>query len=979
MKIQRIILDNLNSLRGKHVIDLTVEPLSTAGLFAITGQTGAGKSTLLDAITLALYGRAARYGTKKNPVDMMSRRCGECYAEVEFEVPKGKYRAVWQLRRARGKANGKIQSPKRYVYDMDDKPLTQTLGQSDKLIVNLIGLDYDRFIRSVMLPQGEFAQFLKADANKRAELLECLTGTAIYADLSKLAHIEANERKQKLILLQQALEQIEILTDSKREEIENQITKTQKEKHVLEKELKRKSKIAGKIDELESALKEKHKITDDLAVLKKDRKTAELQLQLLKRHRETAPFWQDLILLQNAEETARSSEEKKQEEQIKKKKVYEQFQQAELNYYRTLKNEIDKQKSTIQEAKARAYKSDETLQKEKDWLEIHHRDALLSDHIADLATNLTDLKAKRVMLKREWKQICDITSVLVSGAIELLPLENTTEEYLKTNLNTIAEKLSEEHKMAKAEHTRAKKDLHLRKDHLQKALLIENFATHRASLVKGEPCPLCGATEHPCAGGQEPSFPFEDLKAAVAKAEETCNSTNKRVSVLYDAREKFTSQQYITKKEYRDWMQFKAELLDSFHVLEPHRWLKDGKEEETLKSFQDREKAYKTHRDNCDKATQEIEKAREDENNAHTLLEKLTLAFGQLKNYETENVDIKDDVSKCLSIEEAEQDWESKKHSLEICENVLKTRLQDTKDAQKSLKKIQERLVSALDASDFQDIDDLRVAKLEQAKADHIESIETEVKKRESDLTTRLRIAKDQIKKLRVAKTPERNEAETFKSKHKELQDLRDTLIKDLTTWQNQLDADNKNRRKRIAKQKSLEKIQKESDLWERLRLMIGSHDGAKFRKYVQSISLDILIRHANRHLIRLNDRYRIQRERRTEQELRLEIEDLHQGGVTRPMASLSGGESFLASLALALGLSELASRNVRIESLFIDEGFGSLDSEVLDIAIGSLEGLRQDNKSVGVISHVELLKQRIATQVMVIKQTAGNSILKIV
>jgi exonuclease SbcC len=95
-------------------------------------------------------------------------------------------------------------------------------------------------------------------------------------------------------------------------------------------------------------------------------------------------------------------------------------------------------------------------------------------------------------------------------------------------------------------------------------------------------------------------------------------------------------------------------------------------------------------------------------------------------------------------------------------------------------------------------------------------------------------------------------------------------------------------------------------------------------------------------------------------------------------MSSLSGGESFLASLALALGLSELAGRKVRIETLFIDEGFGSLDADTLDIAIGTLEGLQQDSKSIGVISHVDLLKQRITTQIIVKKEAAGVSTLRI-
>ena len=104
MKILRIRLLNLNSLRGEHLVDFEQGPLAQAGLFLIAGPTGAGKSTLLDALTLALYGRAARYAKDPNPEDMMTRLCGECRAEVEFEVASGRYRAEWHLRRARGKA-----------------------------------------------------------------------------------------------------------------------------------------------------------------------------------------------------------------------------------------------------------------------------------------------------------------------------------------------------------------------------------------------------------------------------------------------------------------------------------------------------------------------------------------------------------------------------------------------------------------------------------------------------------------------------------------------------------------------------------------------------------------------------------------------------------------------------------------------------------------------------------------------------------
>lgn len=1002
MKIQRIILNNLNSLRGEHTIDLTIEPLSTTGLFAITGQTGSGKSTLLDAITLALYGRAARYGNQPSPENMMSRRCGECSAEVEFEVPEGKYTAVWQLRRARGKADGRIQSPQRYIYDIDGTTLTQKVRECDEKIEELIGLDYDRFLRSVLLAQGEFARFLKSNANERAALLECLTGTAIYSDLSILAHQEATRRENDLKLKQQVLEQIEILQDEEREEVEDRITELKEKKRVLEKDLAKKSKIAGKIDELESALTQHKKITNGLEVLEADRQDAKSELKFLKRHKETVPFWDELFRLQNAEEMVQSNKAKKQEAQDVRDEVYEQLQQAKLNYYRILQNEIAEQKSTIQDAKARACEANETLKTEKGWLEAHQIDADLSDHIADLAANLTELKSRRATLMREWEQVCDITSVLtgirkysgivikkikweqvsditsvlISGAIEPSLLENAKEEELKTILDKIVEKFAEEHESAEAERTTAEKNLKLRRDHLQNAQFIASFDTHRASLVEGKPCPLCGATEHPFAEGREPSFPFEELEAEVTKAEETLKIKNGRVSQLYDALKRLTSQQFVTIKACRAWTEHKAELLESlsmFGVELP----KEGKEEETRKALQDREKAYQTHWDNYDKAEQEVEKANEDKNNAQVLLEKHIPAFEQLKDIEPEDIDGEDEVPEWLGVEEAEKDWTNKRTKLEIQENALKDRLQDTKAAQESLKEIRGHLISALEESDFQDIDDLCAAKLDQDEAVRIEEIETGLNNREKGLTTRLQIAKATIKPLREAQIPEGNEAEQFKLEHKKLRDNRDILIENLTTRQNQIEVDDKNRKKLAAQQKLLEEARKESTIWNRLRLLIGSHDGAKFRRYAQSISLDILIRHANQHLTRLSDRYRIQR--LTEKELELEIEDLHQASVTRPMASLSGGESFLASLVLALGLSELAGRNVRIESLFIDEGFGSLDSEVLDLAIGALEGLHQDSKSVGVISHVELLKQRITTQIRVEKLTAGNSTLKIV
>jgi exonuclease SbcC len=157
-----------------------------------------------------------------------------------------------------------------------------------------------------------------------------------------------------------------------------------------------------------------------------------------------------------------------------------------------------------------------------------------------------------------------------------------------------------------------------------------------------------------------------------------------------------------------------------------------------------------------------------------------------------------------------------------------------------------------------------------------------------------------------------------------------------------------------------------EADLWQRLDSLVGSAKGDKFRKFAQGLTLDHLLHLANRHLARLHGRYLLRR--KLSGELELDIVDGWQGDVARDTRTLSGGESFLVSLALALSLSDLVSNKTSIDSLFLDEGFGTLDGDTLDIALNALDTLNATGKMIGVISHVESLKERIPAQIRVEK-----------
>jgi exonuclease SbcC len=173
---------------------------------------------------------------------------------------------------------------------------------------------------------------------------------------------------------------------------------------------------------------------------------------------------------------------------------------------------------------------------------------------------------------------------------------------------------------------------------------------------------------------------------------------------------------------------------------------------------------------------------------------------------------------------------------------------------------------------------------------------------------------------------------------------------------------------------KTIDAQKKECVRWDDLHQLIGSADGKKFRNFAQGLTFEIMTMHANRQLMKMTDRYLLIRD--ALQPLELNVIDSYQAGEIRSTKNLSGGESFIVSLALALGLSQMASRKVRVDTLFLDEGFGSLDEEALETALETLAGLRQDGKLIGVISHVTVLKERIGTQIQVIPETGGRSIL---
>ncbi len=243
MKIISLRFKNINSLKGEWKIDFSQEPFVSSGLFAITGATGAGKTTLLDAICLALYHRTPRLNEPSPADKVMTRHTGECLAEVEFEVKQKRYRAFWEVRRARGAAEGKLQPAKVELAEVaningddGDKIIADKIKDKDTLIASITGLDFSRFTKSMLLAQGGFAAFLNAEAGKRAELLEQITGTEIYGKISEKVFNRFREEEATLTRLRDRSQNVDVLDQKaidqqkgKKTQLETSIKSTQKE------------------------------------------------------------------------------------------------------------------------------------------------------------------------------------------------------------------------------------------------------------------------------------------------------------------------------------------------------------------------------------------------------------------------------------------------------------------------------------------------------------------------------------------------------------------------------------------------------------------------------------------------------------------------------------------------------------------------------------------------------------------------------
>lgn len=299
MKIRKVVIQNLNSLRGQTTIDFVSGPLAQSDLFAITGDTGAGKTTILDAITLALYGKIHR---NKEVKEALSYGAIEAAAGVEFETAQDIYYASWSIRRTRKQMDGNIVGPDRELSQWNAEKqafeiIAEKVGEVNMKVEEVTGLDFDRFCRSVLLSQGDFAAFLKANEKERSELLERITGAEIYSQLSIAAFEKHKLEAAKLTDLKKELEALKLADEATLEAWQQERTAKTTESTGLKAAIETLRARLQRIEK-QNELAERQKNLDAVSALfAAETLAAQSELEKLGRYERAQPFSSDLFRL----------------------------------------------------------------------------------------------------------------------------------------------------------------------------------------------------------------------------------------------------------------------------------------------------------------------------------------------------------------------------------------------------------------------------------------------------------------------------------------------------------------------------------------------------------------------------------------------------------------------------------------------------------------------------------------------------------
>ncbi len=1005
MKILKIEFQNINSLKGTHSIDFREAPFKGSSLFAITGPTGSGKSTILDVISLALFNQIPRIGkiTRSEIINkgaILTRNQKEAFAKITYKSKNGIYESTWSISTNR---NDNLRD-----YEMDLRDLTTDilfdLKKSDVPAKNeeLIGLNYNQFIKSVLLAQGEFAQFLKVKKDERGELLEKITGTWIYAEIGRKTFEKHKEVSQDIKTQQMAIASLEekLLEPTIKTQLNEELKTWQatlesqdKELKLLERKIDLKNQILNLNRSVEKISEEKDQSQRAYADFEKEHGATLANHEKVYEQAESLTDWKNAkneFKALNQERTALIENQQKNTEEVSKcLKDVSSFIGADVTD-KDLTEKLDSFRDKV------SAKREELTQK------AENRKALMQTLASETRELNVDLNQEIGGVKRSINNLEEDTEKEIqalinkSGLKEGVDLDSEKRNIKLLQKNALdAKDLSEQIKRLKESFASAEKDLNefapelnslpiqiehfktkakLHHTELDKLRQQEKYETRiasleksRADLIEGKPCPLCGALHHPFAKeNPDINSELEELilqtEHKLKQSQNDLTKSQTRFSFIKSQANNLTEKLEKVKTEINLLQQkFQNKYAANFNITENWSTLLSNLDSK-LDALDGYEKTIRKKK--AITAAKPLLKELNSIQNAGRQLKEEYLAL-----YSGNNIS-----ADCQNFQNKWTRYRQEQNSISIAIQRIDKQTAEKKSV---FNKLTERLKIFIDKKDINTIEEAVALLMPNSEYIKLRSDREKLINQINTHQASLKTLNQQIRTLNEKDTDETVEI----LNHAVLRIIENNKqLNEQCEHNRRLLTNEKENQQELKKLKeTISDKEKTIKRWRLLNELIGDSTGKKFNEFAQDLTLVQLIQLANKRLVDLSDRYRIDKPLDDEDDSLVAIDD-HMGGQRRSVKTLSGGETFILSLSMALALSDLASKNVEINSLFIDEGFGTLDPETLDQTLDTLEKLQaESSKTIGVISHVDSLKERIATQIQLSRNGQGYSSLTIV
>ena len=966
-------------------------------IFLITGKTGSGKSTLFDAISYALYNKTT--GGK----DIASLRTktaldkDKTQVNFDFELSGKKYRIERTLAYLKA-GNKNLTSGKVALMQYNDESLEVIATKEQEVkekVEELIGLDDKQFCQIIILPQGKFKEFLLSKSSEKKETLRSLFNTYFYQKFVEQLQEQAktldssHKQKEKELItrfeqfdIEEELTKFEYLKDENFEEILSII-------HSQEKKIKIEKKELLKLERSFSKEKEKFielsKLNDKFIQLKNNKlelanlsekedyyKSLRLEVEKLKELQKSKDKIIEYSTLLNKQSQLRKLE--------KDLLIDTEKYKLDLKNNKKLELVLNEQKNNIEELRKETidykffYNNFEEIASAKTNIEIYSKklkDLILKkETFSELESNIKDEKKCHLELNEE-KNILE--SSVGKLKLEILKKEQDVEKLEEYNnrlseINDKSLKLTIDKKQLE--------ELEVEKDKLEQEVTLLNKNKEQEilndfllKLHEGDDCPLCKQKiEH------LPDIP--DLAVVDESIEKSLQKVNKdiiQLETLIKKDEEEIGKISTLLKNLGDTINFKAkeELLQ----------LEDELKAENIK-LTDISKVIRTSEDKIKGLNREIEELSELFKNEDDIKQKHLEAKNKIEQFEKNvKVELDEFAGYYEKIQSQVEEFDNTYNVLQNNSNELlvrKTKLEtEQKNNKTNLLEVSKRIENIVDSFTNSKLNKyyvtLEMAEEDIEKLNNLEDYESQINKFEDTK----KIIVNSIEKLEE-ELKELNQPDLEEEQQK-LQDI-ESQVNDFIEKVAILNTRLENNKKLYDKIHSeyinlLESSKEIREIIAFSDVVSGKTENRKsLETYVQGYYLDLILVAGTKRLLQMtNDRYRfVRRDEKSKggglQGLEIEIHDIYLNS-TRIISSLSGGELFLASLALALGLAEVIqneSGGISLETIFIDEGFGSLDAETLDIALTTLIDLQSYGRNIGIISHVSELKERIRPKVEV-------------